>query len=234
MVTARDICKSILRKLHVLGQGQSVSNDELNDVLSNVNNMLSVWSVEGNLVYTETSETFNLVTGQASYSIGTSQDFNTSRILDITSAYVTNSATDYILSSYDQAQYAAITNKTIGGIPEIYYFDGDYPVSNIKLYPVPSGVSTITLNTQKQLTGFADLDTVYALPEEYGAGIIFNGCIWVGPDYEKEPTPSVMKLANRTKKAIETQNRRNNRAVSTLGVPQSEEQSNNYDIFRGF
>ena len=232
--TARDICKAIMRKLHVLGQGQSVTDGELNDVLENVNDMLASWSVEGSLVYTESSDTFNLVSGQASYTVGTSQDFNTDRILNITSAYVTQGNTDYSLTDYDQAQYARISVKTTQGIPEVYYYNADYPIADLTLYPIPTGATTITLNSEKELTGFSDLDTVYALPPEYKAAIIYNGAVHVSSEYEKEPTPSVYRLASRSKKAIETQNQKNNRYISCLGVPEAENQKNDYDILRGF
>lgn len=234
MTTARDICKSVLRKLHVLGQGQSVSDNELNDVLENINDMLASWSVEGNLVYTESSDTFNLVTGKASYTVGTGQDFDTGRILNITSAYVTQGSTDYTLTDYDQAQYAGINVKTIQGIPEVYYFNSDFPVGDLTFYPVPASVSTVTVNSEKELTSFVDLDTVYAMPPEYKAAIVYNAVIWCAAEYEKEPLRSVINLANRTKKAIETQNARNNRYISTIDVPASGSRRNEHDILRGF
>lgn len=234
MTTARDICNSILRKLHVLGRGQIIPDDQLNDVLNNINNMLATWSIEGSLVYTQSSETFSLTSGQATYTIGSGQDFDTTRILDIVSAFTSQGETDYPLQSYNQTQYNYIENKNIGGIPEVYYFDGGYSVSNISLFPVPSGVTTITLNTKKQLDGFVDLDTVYALPPEYEAAIIYNAAIWIAPEYEKEPTRGVINIANRTKKAIETQNRRNDRKISYLNVPAAENQRYEGDILRGY
>lgn len=233
MTTARDICKAVLRKLHVLGQGHSVPNDELNDVLRNINDMLATWSVEGNLVFTEDSNTFPL-TSAATYTIGSGQDFDTDRMLHITSAYVTQGQTDYTLESYDQAEYAMISNKTLSGIPQIFYYDENYPVANISFYPVPTSVTSVTLNTEKPLTSFADLDTVYALPPEYRAAIIYNAAVWVAPEYEKEPTRSVVRIANRTKKAVQSQNARNNKNISYLGIPPSESYTYTSDILRGY
>lgn len=234
MTTARDICNSVLRKLHVLGQGQIVPDQELNDVLQNINNMLATWSAEGNLVYTHSSDTFSLTGGKSTYTVGSGQDFDTDRILDIKSAYVSQGAVDYSLKSYSQDEYAGITQKADGGIPDVYYYDGNFPTANISLYPVPNGVTTLTINSVKELTGFASLDTDYALPPEYESAIIYNAAVWTAPEYEKEPTRAVYNLANRTKSAIKSQVKRNDVIVSSLDVPYAEGNNTLDNIYRGY
>lgn len=231
--TARDIVTDILRKIHVLGAGASLDETEANDVLSTVNDMLATWSVQGNLVFTETEETFNLVNGQAAYTIGSGGDFNTTRPVKITSAYISIGDTDYPLVSYEQAEYSAIADKEVTGTPDIYYYDADFPLATIKLYPVPSGVDTITINSEKPLTGFTDLDTVYALPPEYRSAIVYNGAVWVAPEYEREASMTVKKLATQTKTAVKTQNAKNNKNSSVVDAPQQSGTTTG-NVYRGY
>lgn len=235
MTTARDICNSILRKLHILGQGQVKGADELNIVLDNVNDMLATWSVEGSLVYTESSDTFSLTSGKQKYTIGTGQDFESPRMLKIRSAYVSQGGTDYSLKDYDQKDFSRISQKASLGIPDVYYFNGGYPSPEISFYPVPSGALTVTLNSIKPLSSFSTLDTVYEIPPEYKSAIIYNGAMWCAADYEREPTRSVSRLANSTKKALKVQNMSNDRFTSCLGVPGSANRvRQDSNIYRGW
>jgi len=233
MTTARVIVEAVLRKLSKLGTGESLDANEANDVLESLNDMLAVWSVEGNLIYTETSETFPLVSGTASYEIGSGGDFNTTRPVDVTSVYITLGTTDYILNEYGQTDYAQITNKSITGTPEIYYYNDGYPLATITLYPVPTA-GTITINSFKPLTAFTDLNTVFSLKPEYKAALVYNGAIWMASEYEMEPPLQVVRIANRTKKALTVSNARNDLITSNLGVPKSENDRYDQDILRGY
>ena len=215
MTTARDIIEAALRKIHVLGRGQSLSNEEAQDCLDALNSMLDSWSVEGNLVFTETIETFNL-TGAASYTIGSGATFDTTRPVDIVAAYVTSGNTDYTLSKYDQRQYAMISDKTTGGIPAIYYYNGGYPTGTIYLSPVPSGVSTITLHSYKPLSSFASLNATFTMPPGYERALIYNSAVEFGPEYEREASPSVKAIAEESKSAVIKSNTQNENYISRV------------------
>mgnify|MGYP003666908049 FL=1 len=232
MTTARDIVKSALRKIAVLGQGASLNNQEAQDGLSALNMMVASWSVEGNLVFTQQFETFPIVSGQKTFTIGTGGDFDTDRVLRISSAYVTQGTQDYLLTRYNKDEYASIDDKNTSSIPTIYYFDANYPLANLTLYPVPVGVQTITLVDENALTGFATLDTVFAMPAEYEEALIYNLAIRLAPEYEREALPSVVKIAAKSKKIVESQNSRNNTSASTIQVPSSG--GNTGNIYRGY
>lgn len=232
MTTARDLIKDALRKIHVLGKGQSLDSDEANDALRLLNSMLSMWSVQGDMVYISSKETFPL-TGAGTYTIGTGLDFNTVAPLYITSAYVTSGTIDYELHKIDDKEYSAIAQKTISSsIPEYYYYD-DNPTARIYLYPVDSGATSITINSIKPLTAFATLDTVYDMPAEYEIALVYNLAVLIAPEYEKEPTMSVMRVAKESKVAIQTQNKRNDKRLASLdGIPSRGQATGN--IYQGY
>lgn len=232
MTTARNLVEDALRKIHVLGKGQSLDSDEANDAFRLLNSMLSMWSVQGDLVYTSSKETFPL-TGAGTYTIGTGLDFNTVAPLYITSAYVTSGSIDYDLHRIDDTEYSAISDKTISSsIPEYYYYDGN-PTARIYLYPVDSGATSITLNSVKPLGAFATLDTVYDMPAHYEIAIVYNLGVLISPEYEKTPSPIVMQTAVSALQAIRTQVNRNNKRVASLGGIPSRGQSYG-NIYEGY
>ena len=233
MATARDIIKSALRKIHVLGTGSTLSNEDAADGLESLNDMLSIWSIEGNLIYTDTAEQFSLVSGTGSYTIAAAGDFATTRPTEITSAYVSQGNTDYILEWYSQEQYNAISDKTTQGTPSIYYYDGNFPTGTIYLSNVPNGIDSITISSSKVLTQFDDLDGVFAMPPEYLAALKFNLAEWLAPEYEREPSMQVKSIANTTKEAVRAQNTKNEKYVSEIDMPASENDYYYEDITRG-
>lgn len=218
MATARDIVKSTLRKIHVLGKGQELDADEANDALNALNEMLAVWSAEGDLIFTESKETFSL-SGALSYTIGVGGDFDTIRPNYIQSAYVTQGDIDYPLQMIDGQHYSRIANKDTSSIPDSLYYDAGFPLAKIYLHPLSPSSSTLTLYSFKPLTSFAALDADFAMPEEYKAALIYNLAVWISPEYEREPSMQVQKLARHTKDVIQTQNKRNENFVASVDLP---------------
>lgn len=231
MATARDLIKASLRKIHVLGTGASLSATEADDALSELNDMIASFSVEGAMVFTETKETFSL-TGAVSYQIGSGQTFNTSVPLFITAAYVTYATHDYPLGEIDEKQYARIHDKDeIGAHSEVYYYEYG-TTGTLYLYPVQSG-GTVTLYSRKALTGFTSLDTDFVMPEQYKTMLIHNLAVRLAPEYEKEASPTVQRIANTSKRSVQVQNRRNEKHVSVIsGVPSQKKTSG--DIYGGY
>lgn len=232
--TARDIVKTVLRKISELGTGQDLDANDANDVLNCINGMISVWSVEGNAIFTETRETFSL-TSTGSYTIGSGADFDTERPVRIITAYTSSGGIDYPLTIINEKQYARISDKTTTGIPTHIFYDGNYPTATIKLWPVPSGVQTITIYSEKPLVGFESLDTVYNIPPEYRSAIENNGAVQIAPEYDREASPTVKSLAMTTLATIKAQNKKNNPPRSRINAPlRANDYNYYYDVNRGY
>jgi hypothetical protein len=231
MTTARDIITDALRKIHVLGKGSSLDNDEAQDALGTLNQMLSSISVQGGYVYAETKETFNL--GSAiSYTIGSGGDFNTTRPVKITSMYTTLGDIDYPTQQISNTEYSYITSKDVaGGNPYYFYYDGNYPLGRIYFYPQPIG-GTVTINSLKQLSSFTTLDTTFVLPPEYEAMLVYNLATWIAPEYEREASASVQRIAKQTKNNVLIQNSQKDYYTSSINVPSRNAQYGN--ILQGF
>jgi hypothetical protein len=235
MTTARDIIEGALRKIHQLGTGTSLNTDEANDALSVLNGMLSTYSVEGGQVWIETKETFPIVSGQQVYTIGSGGDFDTNRPLRITAAFTSSGGTDYNMTPIDEKIYSQISQKDVGSIPEVYYYDGGYPLANFYMYPVATGVSTLTIYSRKYITEFADLDATFSMPPEYRMMLEYNLAVWIAPEYEKEASRTVVNKARETKEAVQTQNTRNENDLVYIDAPSSEgTQGQSGNIYAGW
>lgn len=211
--TARDIVEGALRKIHVLGRGQSLPADLADDALEALNALLGSLSAEVGYIYTQARETFPL-TSSASYTIGSGGVFNTALPAQIQSAFVTNGTTDTPLQCYDVLRYNELADKTITGEPTTLYYDGGYPLGTIRLYPVPNASYTLTISSRKYLSEFTDLNTVYDMPPEYKRMLIANLGVEMAPEYEKEPSLTLQRIANESKRIVMSKNQRNQKYLS--------------------
>lgn len=216
MTTARELIEAALRKITAIGKGASLPSDEAQDALEALNVMLGSASVDALLIPTVTYETFNLTVNTASYSMYSGGDFNTARPVDIENIYVTINEIDYPLTAIGSKEYSEITDKTEDGLPQYYYYDNAYPSPAIKLFPVPNEAGTITICSQKYISEFASLNTVYNMAPEYKKFIIYNLAVELAPEYEKDPSFTVMKEARRSRNLVKAQNHKNDQGISVI------------------
>jgi len=203
MTTARDIIKKSMQRLGILTKGEEPADDEANDALSSLNMMLESWSTDSLSVYALTWETFTVTGGQASYTIGSGGDFNTVKPISIKASYITIGDTDYTLQLINDADYNRnILQKQITGIPDYITFDNAYPLSTIRLYPVPSTNYDLFLLTEKPLVILA-LDDIISLPVGWERALVNNLAIELAPEYGQQVTGDLRALAKNSKRAIE-------------------------------
>lgn len=234
MTTARDIIESALRKIQVLGRGQSLPARDAQNGLDALNQMIDTWSIEGGKVYTESRESFTLTSGQGSYTIGTGGDFNTDKPYVITSAFIRVSGYDYPLQLIDSAKYADIYDKDFTNTyPEYLYYDNGYPLANINLWSVPSTASDLHIYSEKPLSNLSSLTTDLSFPKGYERALIYNLAIELAPEYEKEASASVYKIAQDSKRALVTYNTRNENYQARID-PMFDGANSGFNIYRGY
>lgn len=215
MANARSIINQAARKIAVLGRGQTLGADEYQDALTNLNTMLGTMSTDVGLIFNTVSETFPL-TGATSYTIGPSGDFNTGKPVLINTAFIRIGNIDYTLKPIFQQEYSAIGFKSIGGIPELYFYQDNTPLGTIFVYPVGVAGYDLHMNSLKVLDQFADLTTDYDLPPGQLDMLVYNLAKRLAGEYEKPVPPEVNQQAVATVQAMRVYNKRNNYPTSTL------------------
>ena len=213
MTTIRDLVTRSLKLVEEVGAGQTASSESATDGLNSLVTMIDSWSIQNKLVYTETRESFALTVNDGDYTIGSGGNFNTVRPVEITSAFVRIGSTDYPLALIGSGEYSEIVDKSTNGIPNVLYFDGNYPTANILLHPVPSEASTLHIYSKKPLTTFTSLDDVLSAPSGYERAFIYNLAIEIAPEYGKQASATVMQIAGESKLAIESSNSLNDAVI---------------------
>ena len=210
ITTVNDIINGALRLLQVKSPDVDLTADEANDALESLNMMLDGLSNESLMLYHVTKETFNLVSGQQSYTIGTNGDFDTTRPIAIEQATVKITNTDWPIQSLAYDDWSAIRLKTlVANYAQYLYLDATYPLGNVYFYPVPTTpATTVTLYMRKPLENFDRLTQELNLPKGYARMLKYNLAVELAPEYQTDPGQVVMKIARDSKADLKRTNKR--------------------------
>lgn len=211
MSTVRDLVKGSLRLIGAIAQGETPSAPEASDALTSLNGMLDGWSTEKLIIYDETFEDLTLIPSQQLYTIGSGGNFNTTRPLRISKAFIkkTNGSdyVEYPIEIANEDEWAMIASKSVSSTyPQKLYYEQAYPLGKIRLWPVPTEANTLVLYSWKPLTAFASLDTTISIPPGYLRAIRYNLAMELAPEYGKPTSTEVMAIASESKTAIKRLN----------------------------
>lgn len=199
MTTALDIINGAARLIGVNFKSESLSADEASDGLTSLNDMISSWSNDDLVIYETVNESFPLVSGTATYSIGTGHTFNTTRPTTIGFAFIRQGNIDYAIDIISKTDYDAIPFKSDGnGLPRKLVYDASYPYASIKLYPIPSTGYTLFLESNKPITELASLNTTFSFPPGWKRAVKYNLAIEMAPEYGVEPSATVVSVARKS------------------------------------
>ena len=178
----REVINGALRKLGVYASGESASANEAQDALTQINRMLSAWSVQSGNLYTYSADSYTLSTGTGGYSFGSGGDIDSPRPSRILECYVTNGC-DNILVDLSRQAYVNIFDKSIQGEPTSFLYTLTYPLAAITLYPVPDAAYTLTITSHKPLIQYVTISDDFGLPLEYAEAMEYNLAMRLLPEY---------------------------------------------------
>lgn len=211
MATVRDLIKNSMRLVGIIGSTETPSADEQADALSALNAMLSSWSTEDLVIYQVTREEFSLTSGDGTYTMGASGDFNTTRPVEITRAMLEDQSgiptQEYPIEIITPEEYAQIATKDLqADFPTKLYPDYGNPLVTVTLYPVPSAANKLVLYSKKPLTTFTSYSTELTFPPGYEKALKYNLAIEIAPEYGKEPSATIVSQAIESKANIKRKN----------------------------
>lgn len=213
MTTGQDIIAGALRLISSVTPGETIPGDEINNGLIVLNQMLAAWSTENLMIPFTVVDTFPLVVGKESYTIGQSgsPDISTVRPDEIVYAWLTDtvSGIDYPINFYTDAQYRDIPLKNIQSIPRWLYFNEQYPNSVIYIFPTSSATTySLNVESKKPIMQFATVNTVMNLPGEYFKAMRYLLADELAPEYGFNIQPGT-KLDDNIKEARKMIKRKN-------------------------
>lgn len=207
-MTAQELIKASLRLIGAIATGETPSDAEIQDGLEAMNIMLGSWSDEGLMVHVITEDTHTLVSGTASYTIGSSGDIDQKRPINIVSAFTRQGALDVPLRIRGQAEYNQISQKADTGTPSLLYYNPGWDTGTIYLAPTPGSGLTLYLYSLKAFAakGGGDLVTTItstvSFPPGYIRAIKYNLAIELAPEYGKSVSPEVGMGASESKSTV--------------------------------
>lgn len=169
MTIALDIITRALRTINVLGDGETATASQAQDALAALNDVLEGWSNENLMSYVPVSESFSLVPGQISYTIGPGGDINTVRPSQMTFAFVRLNGIDFALDLITDAQYNSIDLKSLtGGIPSVLYYEPSYPLAKINIWCAPDASNQVLhIESLKPFARLSSISATIVYPPGY-------------------------------------------------------------------
>ena len=216
MATGQTLVNRSLRLLGIIGSGETPTSDESNDALTAINAMLDSWRNDRLMAYALQDETLTLVAADFSYTIGSGGQLNTTRPVSIESCFCRASGIDYPVKIVDFKEWNSIGDKaTTSEIPQIVYYEPTMATGTLLVWPVPSTSNVLHLTTKVPFTALV-LGTTVSLPPGWEDAIASNGAIAIAPEFQANPSQSVIKMAQDSIKGIKRVNSRPIRARSDL------------------
>jgi len=186
-----------LSYLGVLDAGGTPSATELTQALRTANDMLDNMSSEELMIPSLSLETFALVAGTNSYTIGTALTWNTARPMAIEAAvhYVTvyTGTLTSPVRIVNGIEWASIPNRDQNSpLIEALFYDRATTGAKVYVSPIPLG-GNIQLTMWKALTQFADVTTTITFPPGYIQPITYALAMALAPRYEVAPGEILVK-----------------------------------------
>ena len=207
MTTALDIITDALESAGIYAPGEQMSAADSARALIVLNDMLDSWSNESLTTFAKLEQHFQMTPGKYQYTIGTTgtPDINATRPLRILDGYgtcyiVDDNANRYPVQVMQQDQWNLIGNiaEVNSNIPSRLFYDPQFPLGIINLFPVPNIGWTLYFDSWLQLTEFATLQTAASLPPGYLRAMKRNLAVEAWPYFKgwnANPPAALVKAA---------------------------------------
>lgn len=191
---------------------QLLGVEEINETLGDVfytdaiyalNEMLFGWSIEGFMPVSTTEITHELVPGTNSYTIGSGATIDVTRPTEIIRAFVRDaSGYDTELDVISKGDYDRLPDKDIAGRPFDLYYDTDYAIGTLFVYPQPDQGYTIFITVPTIFASYSLKTETIALPDEFLGPISYNLSVLLAPVFRTNVHEAVAFKARELKNNI--------------------------------
>jgi hypothetical protein len=218
-MNAGDLINSSLRMINVLASGEQPSTAEQTDSLVILQQMIDSWQAERLTIFTIQRtgqqggpQTFPLVSGQQTYTLGSGGNFNIprpARIERISLEWLSNPAQplELPLEMVNEQRWQTVPVKAITStLPTVVYDDQGFPYRNLSFWCIPTVVSNVIIYYWNPLNTFTDLVTDVQFPPGYFKALRYNLAVDLAPEFGRPIPPEVAAQALMSKSVIESMN----------------------------
>jgi hypothetical protein len=219
-VTATALVTDALQMLQVYPSDQPLTDADLEKGLEVLNDMMDLWSNESLTCFTWLTQTFTLIPGQSAYTVGTGGYITGGRPLRVSdapgAAYLLDSNQNrYLMNVDDQLAWNTITTAVASSdLPDHLFYDPQYPLGIINIWPTPNVGYTCSFLSYAQLVEFSSPSAVLSLPPGYKRAITTNLACLLKPYFlDSQLDPDIRIMAGQSKATIKRTNMREQIAV---------------------
>ncbi|WP_242176580.1 hypothetical protein [Pseudomonas sp. MONT-RG-20F-20-E-7-02] len=179
MTTPVELINLALKQAGVLGVGQTATAEDTSDAFKLLNMMLAQWSVKRNVVH-QIIDSGLPTTGAQTYSVGIGGDFSIARPSKLVGVYCRqlnppSLPVDFPIELLQSmSDYGRISLKTMASMPVAAYYDPQYPLGVLHVWPVPITGYEMHILALVPLGQFATPYDDIILPAEYEEAIMYN------------------------------------------------------------
>jgi hypothetical protein len=232
MTTPVELINLALKKIGVLGVGQTASDEDVSDAFKQLNMMMAQWSVKRNVVY-QIVDVPCTATGAQTYTVGIGGDFDTPRPSKLFGAYcrqINNPGLpiDYPLELLQSINdYSMVSTKTMASMASLVWYDPQMPQGVLHVWPVAGAGYELHILALRPLGRFPSPYDDITLPEVYEEALMYNLAGRLYSDYGLQPNPVVIALASASLATV----RQSNLQVAKLQMPAALVAGGSYNIY---
>lgn len=212
-ISARSIGTTALLLLGVASAEQPIHAFMAQQALDALNTMLDSWSVERLLTWTRPRYLLPLVAGQGAYTWGLVAGETTPADiphpapvrLEICLLNIGGSpAQEWPVHIVTQEEWERdVWFKDLqSAYVEAVYLEDTVPYNVLHCWPVPSQVMTMYLLPWQAHSPYASWDSVLEWPNGYARAFQANLALELAPQYAVEPSPTLLRMADESKRAL--------------------------------
>lgn len=179
MTTPVELINLALKQAGVLGVGQTATAEDLSDCFKLYNMMLAQWSRMRNIVY-QLLDVACVGTGAQTYTVGIGGNFDIPRPSKLIGAYCRQLSNPGLQVDFpldllmSQTDWGRVSPKAMTSLPSLVYYDPQYPLGVLHVWPVPDSKYEIHIqclaDLPRTVTSFDDI----LMPPEYEEAIMYN------------------------------------------------------------
>ena len=218
--TADDIVQDALELLGVYAPGEDALSPDKARGFATLNAMMDSWSNESLTCFAFLTQQFTLAVGKGAYTIGPGGEIDAPRPLRLSdaagAAYLLDVNNNrYPMDVIDQQTWNLKTTSLVNSnLPDTLFYDPQYPLGIINIWPVPNISYPVFFMALAQLGAFPSLKAPLILPPGYYLAISTNLAVALKPYYKNaQLEPIVVARAMESKGNIKRTNIRTQVAV---------------------
>jgi hypothetical protein len=198
-----DLAKDALMKIGAYAPGEIIDDADAELALNTADTMLDSWSTESLSCFATIEQSIVLIPTIAQYSVGPGGAINGTRPIrlktDPGAAYLLdNNGSRYLVQVVeDQSRWNLLTGNTQvdANVPLYIFLDPQYPLAQLRVWPVPNQNWTLYFGSFQQLTDFSSISGAFSFPPGYKKAIQDCLAVELWPYFYKGEAPPQILLS---------------------------------------